>query len=490
MGVSQCAKRGTASSPRRILQEDLLRSEVVTEIAFQELFQPSALLDAFSSNFADSRIRGVDRAAGPQFAPRAVTELVVASRKCLAGTYRFSPYLEVLKAKGRDKKPRIVGIPSIRDRVVLHQLNAYLGTVYPDSVPRNIASSFVRTLANDLQAQDVEETWVCGVDVKAFYDSIPHARLMKRLNNAKTSVRAQQLVHHAVLTPTIPRNCKRGHQAQYRPRLGVPQGLSISNILAATYLRDVDEAMASFDVKYFRYVDDVLMYGSRANVGMALKSLRARLRARGLSLHGEGTGKWHFNNLAEPFAYLGYQFSMPVVTVRESSVERFLHSIAAMIADHRHGMTRRMTLQPFLTQELQRSILVAELNERIAGAISGSRRYGWIAFFNQISDLSVLHAMDHAIAKMLLRLGEFGSALSLNVKKLRRAYFEMKYSPKGGYAQNYDEIDTLPKRIEFLRSRGQFAPDETLTEEQVNDRFERYRRHSLAQMQEDEGLLY
>jgi RNA-directed DNA polymerase len=90
---------------------------------FDTLFSAAALEAVFEEEFASTTGKGVDRLNGFQFALSAKVLLATASAKCLVGTYRFSPYLEVLKTKGRDKKPRLIGIPTVRDRVVLNQLN-------------------------------------------------------------------------------------------------------------------------------------------------------------------------------------------------------------------------------------------------------------------------------------------------------------------------------------------------------------------------------
>ncbi|MCW0135224.1 hypothetical protein OIU89_18420 [Escherichia coli] len=56
--------------------------------------------------------------------------------------------------------------------------------------------------------------------------------------------------------------------------------MSISNILAAIYLQSVDDKMLKFDVAYYRYVDDVLIYGNYDEVNSAYHSLRRRLKYR------------------------------------------------------------------------------------------------------------------------------------------------------------------------------------------------------------------
>ena len=78
---------------------------------FRHLMEKDALIEVFNSDFSKSQSKGVDRLNGFQFSTRAHEHLDVASRKCLNGSYRFSPYLEHLKLKGRGKEPRVVGIP-------------------------------------------------------------------------------------------------------------------------------------------------------------------------------------------------------------------------------------------------------------------------------------------------------------------------------------------------------------------------------------------
>jgi RNA-directed DNA polymerase len=150
---------------------------------FSSLFSPAILEDVYFSRFAKSTGKGVDRLNGPQYASRAPADLAKVSEKCLDGSYRFSSYLENLKTKGRNKPPRVIGIPTIRDRVVLHQLNRYLAFLYPERVPKNIASTYIRQITEDLKTKPIEHTSVCSTDIKTFYDSIKPDRLLAVLRH-------------------------------------------------------------------------------------------------------------------------------------------------------------------------------------------------------------------------------------------------------------------------------------------------------------------
>ena len=149
---------------------------------FDALFAPTTLEVVFREEFESTTGKGVDRLNGFQFARNAKGQLATASAKCLTGQYRFSPFLEVLKTKGRDKYPRLIGIPTVRDRVVLHQLNKFLAAVYPERVPKNVASTYVREISIDLKGKSPTDTWICSTDIKTFYDSIQRDRLVKVLS--------------------------------------------------------------------------------------------------------------------------------------------------------------------------------------------------------------------------------------------------------------------------------------------------------------------
>jgi hypothetical protein len=457
---------------------------------FKHLFSPEELNRVFEEKFAHSSGKGIDRLNGFQFGARAMYEFTVASRKCLDGSYRFSPYLEVLKTKGRGKAPRIIGIPTVRDRVVLCQLNRYLAELFPDRVPRNVAATYVRRIAEELAEADPEGTWICTTDIKTFYDKIQRPRLLDVLGKRIDSKAALALVSHAIQTPTVPKNTRRTRHADYREETGVPQGLAISNILASIYMQPIDDAMKEYGVAYFRYVDDVLMYGGYDKMHGAFKSLRMRLKRRGLDLHSLTSGKSQIVEVSKPFGYLGYVFKGPDITVRESTVENFIQSVASKFSDFKHNKAKRLLKFKYLNEERLAEIFLMELNERITGAVKEKKRYGWIAYFSQITDLKLLHRLDHAIARLFERLDEFGNVAPPALRKLRRAYWEMKFNPNGGYVRDYDKISTVAQRLDFLATRGRVGDDEALTDDQINRRFEQYVNHNLAAMQADEGGIY
>ena len=180
----------------------------------------------------------------------------------------------------------------------------------------------------------------------------------------------------------------------------------------------------------------------------------------------------------------------PKIGVRDSTVERFLQSVAAKFSDYKHNKAVRLARHAYLTDGILKNAFLMELNERITGAVSGGRRYGWIAYFSQINDQEILFRIDNIIRGLFSRLAEFQFTAPKDLKRIARAHWEIQYNLLGGYIRNYDIITTIEQKIEFLVSRGRMGKGEIITENDINERYEAYLARQLADMHADEASMY
>lgn len=179
---------------------------------------------------------GIDRINFKVFNLRLDNECELILRKVDNNTYNFTAYKEILMLKGRDKHPRIISIPSIRDRITLGIVKDILFSCFKE----DIDTDFVKKKIDDV-ASAVRKNIYTGylkIDIEKFYDSIDHEFLIKKV---KKKIRKRQLINlicEALKTPTISdfENTSKAEQN----KKGVPQGLPISNILASIYLSDFD----------------------------------------------------------------------------------------------------------------------------------------------------------------------------------------------------------------------------------------------------------
>ena len=99
-------------------------------------------------------------------------------------------------------------------------------------------------------------TFGISLDLKAFFDNVPHDRLIAKIRKHVTDKRVVRLVT-AFLTPAV--IGKRG-----RPtinRIGTPQGSALSPWLASMlYLDELDREIARRGHRFVRYADDVTVF--------------------------------------------------------------------------------------------------------------------------------------------------------------------------------------------------------------------------------------
>lgn len=460
-----------------------------------EFFSEDELKKTFNEKFIESGIKGLDRLNGYQFNNKLEEYCSNINRKCMSGQYEFTPYAEVLQLKGRGKYPRVIGIPTVRDRLVLNQLKNVLAHIFPECIPKTRANTLIHKISREIKL--IEESGgsllikIFGCDIQKFYDEIDRKILLVALKKRIKSGKLLKLIDSAISTPTVPRNYRKRDISQYAATKGVPQGLAISNILAAIYLSEFDLELRQQKVHYYRYVDDILIFGESSLVDNAKMLVESRLSDLGLKTHPVGSGKSHLGHLTEEFGYLGYLFNIPRITVRSATQERFLLSIIGKFSDYTHNKISRLERLKFLNDTKLKEIFLLELNERITGAISEKRRYGWISYFSEITDLELLRKMDHLIAGFFKRLNDFNNVPPLNLKTLTRAYYEMRYSPMGGYIHNYDVFSTTAQKMQFLIERGRLDPNKSsYSEVEIQEIFDAYRARILSELEPDDGTIY
>jgi len=354
-----------------------------------------------------------------------MADFMTISRKCLNGTFRFSPYHEKLISKGRNKSPRIISIPTNRDKTVLRNLTELLQQQFPQSASTRKGNIYVHQIIKHMSDPAHKTHWVYRGDIQNFYDDIDREKLIKIISTKISDQFVVSLINHALVTPTIPAKTTRKEYHTYKRDKGVPQGLSISNILSNIYLESVDEALnKNTKIFYSRFVDDILMIGSKEDLIAAKELLKNLLTEKSLNLHTQGTDKQSFNSIQEEFGYLGYIFNWPKVSVRESSLDRMRQSILAITKQAKE-------------KNLTNDQIINLLNIRITGAISDRKQYGWLFYYRHINDLSILHQLDAFILSAVQRQIKFSPEDLKKIKRFARAYFEIKHSVNSGYIHRY-----------------------------------------------------
>ena len=293
-----------------------------------KVFALDTLRAAWTKVKANKGVAGVDGQSIGRFAAKADVYLAELSAALREGSYRPQAVKRVEIPKG-DGKTRPLGIPTVKDRIVQQAVRLVIEPIFEAGF-RDESYGFRpgRGCHDALREVDrlIKEgyTFVVDADLAGYFDSIPHDRLMARVEAKVSDGRVLDLIR-GWLKADIPKGLE-----TWTPTRGSPQGAVISPLLANIYLDPLDAFLAGRGYRMARYADDfVILCRTAEEARAALEAVRAWVNDNGLTLHPEKT---HVGDCGQPgqgFEFLGYRFEAGKRYVRKKSLNKLKDSLRA-----------------------------------------------------------------------------------------------------------------------------------------------------------------
>jgi RNA-directed DNA polymerase len=296
----------------------------------------------------------------------------------LAGSYQPRPVLKVEIPKPGGKGMRMLGIPTVVDRLIQQALHQVLSPLFEPDFSESSYGFRPRRSAHQavLKArQYVREgrRWVVDIDLEKFFDQVNHDILMSRLARRVKDKRVLRLIRRYLQAGMMSNGLTTAR------REGTPQGGPLAPLLSNILLDELDKELERRGHKFCRYADDCNVYVRSRSAGeRVLRSLTTFLERRlRLKVNAEKSA------VARPWdrKFLGYSFT----TQREARLK-----VAS-------GAVQRLKEK---LREIFRRGRGRNLNRLIEGALTPLLR-GWMNYFRLAEVKGIFEELDSWIRRKL-----------------------------------------------------------------------------------------
>lgn len=273
--------------------------------------------DAYQRVKANRGAAGVDGESLAMFEQDLKNNLYKVWNRMSSGSY-FPPPVRLVEIEKESGGTRPLGIPTVADRVAQTVVKMVLEPVvephfHPDSYGYRPGKSALDAVGV-ARKRCWDADWVVDLDIKAFFDSIPHD-LVERAVAHHTKIPWVQLYIGRWLRAPV----QRPDGTQDERTKGTPQGGVISPLLANLFLHyvfDLWMRRAFPHVQFERYADDAIVHcRSERQARVVLDAIRGRFVQCGLELHPTKTRIVYCKDDDRPkeyehvaFDFLGYTF--------------------------------------------------------------------------------------------------------------------------------------------------------------------------------------
>ncbi len=275
------------------------------------------VLEAYKKVKSNRGAAGVDNQSLEELEDNLENNLYKIWNRMSSGSY-FPPPVREKKIAKDDGKVRVLGIPTVGDRVAQMVAKLHLE---PLIEPEFHADSYgYRPKRGAIQAVSVtrercwQSKWVIDLDIKGFFDNLDHQLVLQAVEHHTSTPWLLLYIERWLKAPM-----QKGNGELIQRSKGLPQGGVISPLLANLFMHYAFDLWMQREfpfIQFARYADDVIVHTkSKEQALYILEKIRGRLDNCKLELHPQktkvvycGTSKSINKHEKRSFDFLGFTF--------------------------------------------------------------------------------------------------------------------------------------------------------------------------------------
>jgi hypothetical protein len=270
--------------------------------------------------------------------------------------------------------------------------------------------------------------------------------------------------------------------------VGVPQGLSVSNLIAEICMKKIDALLMNRDdLFYIRYVDDILILCDSSRAEDIYHFCSNSLTAIGLKPHNKDDefSKSQIGLINDGFEFLSYKVKGDIISPKVSSIISFESKIASVLTafKYKYDICKN-------DMQRERAVRTCEwrLNIKITGCIFEGKRLGWAFYFSQSNDTSAFRHVDSVVRNMVIRSG---LQADIKVKSLLKTFYETRRMDKSThrYITNFDTMGVGEKRTILVNFLGAKSINR-LSDAKIDELFKKKFRDIIKELEADVARDY
>ena len=236
-----------------------MSSEAFETITLEGILAPKNLYQALLKVEANKGSAGVDGMGTGELRKYFLEHPGELTDKIRKGEYKPSPIKRVYIPKDNGEQ-RPLGIPTVIDRFVQQAVTLVLSREY-EKVFRDMSYGFRPNRDCRMAVRKAMEhikdgyVWVVDLDLRKFFDTVNHSKLIQLLSERIKDGRVISLIHK-FLRAQISEDGKVGKTNT----IGTPQGGVISPLLANVLLNELDQKVEDKGIRAVRYADDAMFF--------------------------------------------------------------------------------------------------------------------------------------------------------------------------------------------------------------------------------------